>query len=394
MNFLIVRLGALGDIVHAVPAAAALRAAFPGARIDWVVDAKHRAMVDLVTVVDRTIALEHATIAGWADVARRMRQSRYDAAIDLQGLLKSAVLARASGAPRVLGFSIWHLREKAARPFYSETDDGGVRRPRDHGDIPDDGGDIGRVRLQPDRGEGQPNTRGVRLQPDPGEGQPNKRGVRLQADPDHVIYKNLRLLRTLGVDDERIAFPLAEVDSDALREVREWVGGDPFALINPGAAWPNKRWPPDRFGEVAAFLSEVRHLRPIVLWGPGEESLARAVADASAGSARVAPPTALHDLLALSRAASLMVSGDTGPLHIAAAAGTPIVSIFGPTDPNRNGPWSPDDVNVSRFGSCVCHYERRCSQPSDWCLDDLPVSEVTAAVQQRLGSVRVADSGE
>jgi len=357
MNFLIVRLGALGDIIHAVPAAAALRAAFPDARIDWVVDAKHRAMVDLVTVVDRTIALEHSTLAGWADVARRMRQSTYDAAIDLQGLLKSAVLARASGAARVLGFSIWHLREKTARPFYSDTDDGSVRRQPDHGD------DIGSVRLQP--------------------------------DPSHVIFKNLRLLRTLGVDDDRIAFPLAQVDSDALREVRATVGGDrPFALINPGAAWPNKRWPSEHYGEVAAFLADVRQLRSVVLWGPGEEGLARAVADASGGSALVAPPTALGDLLALSRAASLMVSGDTGPLHLAAAAGTPVVSIFGPTDPNRNGPWAPGDVSVSRFGSCACHYERRCHQPADWCLDDLPVSEVTAAIQQRLGSARLADPAE
>jgi lipopolysaccharide heptosyltransferase I len=366
MNFLIVRLGALGDIIHAVPAAAALRAAFPDARIDWVVDAKHRAMVDLVTVVDRTIALERSTLAGWADVARRMRQSSYDAAIDLQGLLKSAVLARASGAARVLGFSIWHLREKAARPFYSETDD-----YRDQ--------DSGNARLPPDQGN-------VPLQPEQRAG---------QADTNHVIYKNLRLLRTLGIDDDRIAFPLAEVDSDALREVRAELGpARPFALINPGAAWPNKRWPSERYGEVAAFLSDVRHLRSVVLWGPGEEGLARAVAAASAGSALVAPPTALSDLLALSRAASLMVSGDTGPLHLAAAAGTPVVSIFGPTDPNRNGPWAPGDAIVSRFGSCACHYERRCHQPSDWCLGDLPVSEVTAAVQQRLGSVRLADSAE
>jgi heptosyltransferase I len=360
MSFLIVRLGALGDIIHAVPAAAALRAAFPDARIDWVVDAKHRAMVDLITVVDRTIALERPTIAGWADVARRMRQARYDAAIDLQGLLKSAVLARASGAARVLGFSIWHLREKTARPFYSETEKNSARLSPE-----------GSVRLQPDQD-----------------------GARLQ-DTDHVIYKNLRLLRALGVEDDRIRFPLADVDSEALREVRARLGGQgPFALINPGAAWPNKRWPADRYGEVAAFLNDVRRLRPVIVWGPGEESLARAVAAASGGSAVVAPPTALGDLLALSRAASLMVSGDTGPLHVAAAAGTPIVSVFGPTDPDRNGPWSPDDVILSRFGACACPYERRCHQPLDWCLEDLPVSEVTAAVQRRLGGIRLAGSPE
>lgn len=332
MNILIVRLGALGDIVHAVPAAAALRNAFPEARIDWLVDAKHRDMIDLVTVVDRAVVLERASIAGWIDVSRRLRSAGYDVAIDFQGLMKSAILARASGAPRVLGFSIWHLREKSARPFYSE---------------------IGR----------------------PGNG---------PADAaEHVIHKNLSLLGALGVNDGRIEFPLANVESRALMEVRSALGGErPFALVNPGAAWPNKRWPPERFGEVAAFLKEVRGLPSIVLWGPGEEGLAGAVVETSGGAARVAPPTNLADLLALSRAASLMVSGDTGPLHIAGAAGTPTVSLFGPTDPHRNGPWVIDDVSVSRFGSCGCHYERRCRKP-EWCLGSVAIAEVTAAIQQR-----------
>ena len=101
-------------------------------------------------------------------------------------------------------------------------------------------------------------------------------GVRLQADRDpslHVIHKNLRLLRTLGVNDERIAFPLAQVESDALRQVRAAPGGEgPFALINPGAAWPNKRWPPERFGELAAFLRDVRGLPSVVLWGPAKRN--------------------------------------------------------------------------------------------------------------------------
>jgi len=331
MNFLIVRLGALGDIIHAVPAAAALRAAFPASRIDWLVDGRHRAMIDLVTVVDHAVVLERSSIPGWMDVAGRMRQVRYDVAIDLQGLLKSALLARASGAPRVLGFSIWHLREKTARPFYSET---------------------------------------------------SREDLRV-GQPDHVIYKNLRLLSSLGVTETRTRFPLADVESRALAEVRTTLGGDrPFALINPGAAWPNKRWPPERYGEVAAFLRDVRGLPSFVLWGPGEQGFAGAVVETSAGAARVAPATGLPDLLALSRAASLMISGDTGPLHIAAAAGTPTVSLFGPTDPHRNGPWSSDDVAISRFDACGCHYERRCRKPS-WCLASIDVAEVTAAIQQR-----------
>ena len=331
MKILIVRLGALGDIVHAVPAAAALRRAFPDARIDWLVDARHRPMADLITVVDEVVVLERASLPAWLDVARRMRSVGYDVAIDFQGLMKSAVLARASGARRVIGFSIWHLREKTARPFYSET--GGRERPAERA--------------------------------------------------DHVVRRNLTLLRSVGIHDATIEFPLAAVESRALEEVRAELGGDrPFALINPGAAWPNKRWPPDRFGEVAAFLREVRGLPSFVLWGPGEEGLAGAVVETSGGAARVAPATGIPDLLALSRAAALMVSGDTGPLHLAAAAGTPSVSLFGPTDSHRNGPWNSDDVAVSRYGSCGCHYERRCRK-AEWCLESIPVAEVTAAIQQR-----------
>jgi heptosyltransferase I len=330
MNFLIVRLGALGDIVHAIPAAAALRAALPTARIDWLVDAKHRAIVDLVTSIDRVVPLEGRTIRAWADVVRRAREARYDVAFDFQGLMKSAILARASGASRVAGFSIWHLREKSARPFYSETDDGG------------------------------------------------------EDEDGHVIRKNLHLLSIVGIDTARVEFPIADVASPALDEVRRDLGPGPFALLNPGAAWPNKRWPPSHFGEVAAFLRDVRGLPSVVLWGPGEQALAQAVAVFSGGAARCAPPTEISDVVALCRQASLIVSGDTGPLHIAAAVGTPVVAIFGPTNPRRNGPWAPADVTVSRFDACSCHYERKCREMA-WCLESIGVAEVTAAVQQRLG---------
>jgi lipopolysaccharide heptosyltransferase I len=328
MNVLVVRLGALGDIVHTIPAVAALRRAFPADRLDWVVDARHAPFVELVRSVNDVVPLERGT-RGWIDVVRRLRGGRYDAALDFQGLMKSAVIARVSGAARVVGFSIWHLREKGARPFYSEV-----------------------------------NVPG--------------------AGTHHVIRKNLALLGALGVASETIEFPLRDVPSPALDVIRSSQGGaGAFALINPGAAWPNKRWPPGRFGEVAAFLRDVRGLPSYVLWGPGEAPLAQAVIDASGGAARLAPPTTTVDLVALVRAAAVMVSGDTGPLHIAAAAGTPAVAIHGPTDPARNGPWAASDVAVSRYAACGCHYERRCRQRA-WCLEGVTVPEVTAAIQRRL----------
>lgn len=331
MNILIVRLGALGDVVHTVPAAAALRRAFPDARIDWLVDAKHRPVVDLVTAIDRAIPLERADLRGWSAVVGAMRQIRYDVAIDLQGLLKSALLARASGAARVVGFSLWHVREKTARPFYSDAH---------------------------------------------------------AAEGGHVIAKNLRLLQALGVEDDEIRFPLAEVPSAALDALRGRIGTRPFALINAGAAWPNKRWPPERYGELAAFVREACGLEPVVLWGPGEEALASQVMAASSGSAIEAPRTGVADLVALARASALVISGDTGPLHIATAVGTPTVSLFGPTDPERNGPFTTEDAVVSRYDTCGCHYDRACHQ-AQWCLGGVQLAEVCAAVKQRL-AVRAA----
>lgn len=120
-----------------------------------------------------------------------------------------------------------------------------------------------------------------------------------------------------------------------------------------------------------------------MLWGPGEEELAAAVVRASKGAAELAPPTSIPDLLAIAKRASLMVSGDTGPLHLAAAVGTPIVALFGPTRAERNGPWAPADISISRVEQCICHYERRCRRDRP-CINDIGVDEVIAAVERRV----------
>jgi ADP-heptose:LPS heptosyltransferase len=261
-----------------------------------------------------------------------LRARRYAAAIDFQGLVKSAALARLSGAARVIGFDRSALREPAAAWFYTE-----------------------RV----DVGEGR-----------------------------HVIDKNLALAAALGAETTERRFPIGAVDSPVLDAIRAAGIGD-FALLNCGAAWPNKRWPAARFGEIAAWLQAEHGLRSVALWGPGEEALAAEVSRVSGGAAMAAPPTGLPDLVALSRAARLMVSGDTGPTHIAAAAGTPLVAIFGPTDPARNGPWDADDITLSRYEACACHYQRRCQRPGDgWCLLDVSVNEVRSAIARRLARPR------
>jgi len=331
---LIVRLGALGDIVHAIPVAAALRRAFPDARIDWLVSAKHREILDLVPVIDRRLAIDDRAGAGdgtrMLAAIRELRRTHYDVALDLQGLLKSAVLARSAGARRVVGFSSRLVRERLARVFYTEAHD--------------------------------------------------------PVGVPHIVHQNLALLDRLGLTAIVPEFPIEQVVSDIARQVREATGGC-YALLNPGAAWPNKRWPPSRFAAVAAALASQHRIASVVVWGPGEQSLAEDVVAAAGGAAMLSPPTSIADLVALARGAALMVSGDTGPTHVAAAVGTPIVGIYGPTRPSRNGPWSPRDVTVSRDTVCQCHHLRRC-RLERMCLLDIGVEEVVSAIDRRLAGER------
>lgn len=328
-RILIVRLGALGDLIHTVPAVAALRSAFPRARIDWLVDARYHAILDLVPAIDRRLVIGGPGWQGFAHTIRALRREQYDVALDFQGLMKSAALARSSGAVRVIGFSAKHLRERGARPFYSEI-----------------------------------------VEPPP--------------DAVHVIFKNLSLLGAVGLVDTQVRLPIEVPAAAVVSQVREQLDAvSRFAILNPGAAWPNKRWPAERFGALAAAIRDRAGMRSLALWGPAEEELARAVAAASGGAATVAPPTTVADVVALCAAASLVVSGDTAPLHIAAAVGAPTVGIFGPTSPARNGSWRAQDVSVSRFEACACHHQRRCRLAQE-CIRDIPVDDVIAAVERRL----------
>jgi heptosyltransferase-1 len=332
-SFLIVRLGSLGDVIHGIPVAAALRTEFPNGRIDWMADPRYIELLDLVTCIDRRIAVDPRTITRGSGrgrfraTIRELRDHHYDAVIDLQGLLKSAMLARSVRAHRTIGFPWKHLREPLARLFYTDA-------------------------------------------PDPG-------------DATHVIFKNLALLAPLKVQDLRVRFPLKIPQTSTVEQVSSRFGPSGYALINPGAAWPNKRWPPERFGAVAAAVVRDFGLRSLVLWGPGEQEIAHRVAEASMGAAEVSPPTTISDLIGISRDARLIISGDTGPLHIAGAVNTPIVALFGPTRPERNGPWGLHDVAISRVDRCSCVYERRCKKP-ERCIDDIDVAEVIGAVHRRL----------
>lgn len=178
--------------------------------------------------------------------------------------------------------------------------------------------------------------------------------------------------------------PLTPQAGDETRAAIEAAGGRrKYIVLNPGAAWPNKRWPPERFGALAASLRDRTGLGSLITWGPSERDLADTIVAASSGAAVVAPATSVSDLGVLMRDAALVVSGDTGPLHIAAAMGTPLVGLYGPTWPERNGPWDPKDVVISRANVCVCHHKRQCLRGAP-CINEISVEEVVTASVKRL----------
>jgi lipopolysaccharide heptosyltransferase I len=330
---LVVRIGALGDIIHTLPAVAAIRAAYPDARIDWLVEGKHRAILDLVPVIDSIIPIESAHMTGWLEATRRLRGRRYDVALDFQGLWKSAAWARLSGARRVLGWEPAARREPGSARLLRET--------------------VTRI----------------------GSG--------------HVIDKNLALLAPLGIDALGLReFPLP-FSAEAVARVDaglQGLGDGALAVLNPGGGWPSKLWPAERFGQLARELLGLG-MRPLVSFGPGEEDLARRVVAASDGAAQLSFPTTLLDYVELARRARLVVAADTGPLHLACAVGTPVVALFGPTEPGRNGPFSPDDVVVRRVPACAPCYSRSCARHAG-VMEGISLEEVRAAVERRLALAR------
>ena len=336
MKALLVRLSAIGDVVHTLPVLAALRE--HGWDTAWLVEPLARPLLLGNPALGHLVEAPAArafTLGGARRALREARRARADVALDLQGLWKSAGWARLSGARRVVGFARRWRREPASALLMSE-----------------------------------------RVDPAP--------------EPVHVIDKNLALLRALGIEAVgRREFPLPALDAEAAEVDRRLAGEglSEFAILNPGGGWKSKLWPAERFGAVARGL-RARGLASLVTWGPGEDALADRVVSAAEGAAHRSFATTLREYVALARRARVVVAADTGPMHLAAAVGTPVVALFGPTDPARNGPFSPDDEVVRRVPPCApCH--RRACPVHDGVMEGIEVVDVLAALDRRL-----ARSGE
>ncbi len=330
-RFLVVRLGSLGDIVHTLPSVHALRLWFPGKQIDWLVEKKWRALLVGNPDVNDVILFDRTTWRGILESVSRLRAAQYTTVIDFQGLYKSAVLARLSGAPRRIGFARKYLRESGARWFYTEQ----------------------------------------------------------VAPPTcHVVDQNLAIVESLGAEKKTPRFPLW-VGGEADRWVRlerTTHGVKKFFVLSPGGGWTSKCWPAEQYGHLHRRLTSLPAFagwRGVVNFGPGERKLAEAVRLVAGEPEPLLLSTDLPQLMALLHRAEFFVGGDSGPLHLAVALGTPVVGLYGPTDPARNGPYSVADIVVRNARPEETTYKRHDSPAPS--MRSITVDQVVDAVQRRLG---------
>jgi lipopolysaccharide heptosyltransferase I len=322
----------MGDVIHTLPAAQALREAFPDAMIGWLIEDRWAELVCAPGTPRRGARSPQRPLADWvhtvklrewkkslwtfvgaqqiAKVWNDVRSAGYDVAVDLQGAIRSAVLGRWSGARTVYGAA--DPRESAASMLYSR-----------------------RV-----------VTRGM-----------------------HVVEQNFSLAEAVAGRPlpmpKQVEFPHDAEAEEHIAQRLAAAGVSEFAIMNPGAGWGAKRWPAERYGLVANALA-CDGVRSVVNFGPGEEELAREVESASGGAAR-AMKCSISELIALTRRARLFVGGDTGPMHLAAALKIPVAAIFGPTDPARNGPYGTRSVVLRNPASATTH--ARLAEPEEGLLE-------------------------
>jgi heptosyltransferase-1 len=328
-RFLVVRLTALGDILHTVPAVAALRAAHPRARIDWVVERKWAPVLEGSLALNDVIPFDRRSVFATIECVQRLREAQYTCAIDFQGLYKSSLLSMLSNAPRRVGFERGWTREAGAALFYTD---------------------------------------------------------RVIPTGRHVAELNYSLAGLLGATQpDRPDYPL-RVPAGGAASVRARLaekGIEAYIVVGPGGSWHAKCWPPERFGELCREF-ELRHQEPaIVIHGPGEEELAEAVCRAASPANPVAIRTTIEELIGLLAHARCVVAADSGPLHLAAALGTPVVGLYGPTDPARNGPFSLGAITLSEARPGEISYKRRTSYSP--LMLRITVAQVLDAVERSLG---------
>jgi len=260
----------MGDILHALPAAASLKHSFPAAPLTWVVENTWAPLLQQNSFIDRVICLDRRHPQTWLNTLRELREQRFSVAMDLQGLFKSALTASLAKPERIVGYDRKLVRERMAAWFYSS---------------------------------------------------------RVSSAAAHIVDRHLDIAAAAGAVNLLRSFPLpAGVPEGELPD-------GPFVLASPFAGWKSKQWPLEYYADIARELMDRWNL-PLVLNGPpGAREVLQQVPGAWTHISSIA------GLIDATRRSSAIIGVDSGPMHLAAALGKPGVAIFGPTDPQRNGPY-------------------------------------------------------
>ncbi|MGI9456969.1 MAG: glycosyltransferase family 9 protein [Aeoliella sp.] len=308
-RILIVRLSALGDVIHGLPVASALRERFPSAMLAWSVEGRAAELIEGHPDLDEVVHLPRRWWRSYSAI-RSLRQQlhelQFDITVDLQCLTKSAIVAWLSGAPRRLGAGGSNGRE-LSKWFNNEL---------------------------------------------------------ISCDASHVVDHYLQILRPLGIYDPPVRFKLPErsCDSQFAEQALAQVSllATQFAILNPGAGWPSKLWPAERYGDVAKHLLQTHGMQSLAVWGGEQERpLAESIVAASNGAAIIAPATTMRQLAAVTRRASLFVGSDTGPMHLAVAVDTPTISLHGTSRADWCGAYGAANIRLQEYYHAGTARERR-----------------------------------
>ena len=335
-NILVVKLSAIGDVIHALPVSYAIKETYPDAHLTWVVEPPAYDLLTMNPYIDQIIVFEKKKfksiggfLGNYGPLKRKIQQRRYDAVLDLQGLFKSAAIARLGQAPVKLGMcNMRELSDKISKPV------------------------IG------------PNANG------------------------HIVERYLDVARAIGCRVDQVRFPLEvpEREAELTQRIFSQAGanmGNPYVVFAIGANWPNKRWPVESFAELSDWLYE-RRLIPVLVGGGvvDEQRAAEICAQTEIPPIDLVGRTNFKQLTYILQNAQLVIGGDTGPVHLSAGVGTKTIMLMGPTDANRNGPYGQMENAIEVDRTCRDCWKRACPKQLD-CLANIQVQQV----EQRIGEL-------
>lgn len=330
-RILLIKPSSLGDIIHCLPVLKAIRDKWPDSKISWVVKDIYADILHENPLIDDLILLKKSSLTtGIISFRKKLHQGNFDLAVDMQGLFRSGLIAFLSGAPVRVGFS--NARELAPL-FYTHKVDAPLHL--------------------------------------------------------HAVDRNLKLAVSFGCKNQEINFPL-NISQEAQQEASEFLrknqldNRQPVITFVPGARWEKKRWPSQSFSRLGDFLSKELRAGIIVTGSRQEEGLIHKIRSNMKNSSSEAAGFSLQKLAALLSKSDVVVTNDSGPMHIAAAVGTPVIALFGPTYPARTGPYTKKRIIIHKDMECVPCFRKPCSQDSFECMESITVKEVFEEVKQML----------